>query len=46
VQVSRQSINALESGKYRPTTVLALKLSEVLGVQVEDLFALEPEDWE
>jgi putative transcriptional regulator len=46
VQVSRQSINALETGKYRPTTVLALKLSEVLGVRVEDLFALEPGDWQ
>jgi putative transcriptional regulator len=46
VQVSRQSINALETGKYRPTTVLALKLSDVLGVRVEDLFALEPGDWQ
>ncbi len=45
VQVSRQTINALETGKYRPTTVLALKLSEVLGVRVEDMFALEPGDW-
>jgi putative transcriptional regulator len=45
VQVSRQTINALETGKYRPTTVLALKLSEVLGVRVEDMFALEPRDW-
>jgi putative transcriptional regulator len=45
VQVSRQTIIALESGKYRPTTVLALKLSEMLGVRVEDLFSLEPGDW-
>ena len=41
VQVSRQSINALESGKYRPTTVLALKLGAVLGLQVEEMFSLE-----
>ncbi len=46
VQVSRQSIIALESGRYRPTTVLALKLSEVLGVRVEDVFSLEPQDWD
>jgi putative transcriptional regulator len=46
VRVSRQSINALETGKYRPSTVLALKLCDVLGVRVEDLFGLEPSDWE
>jgi putative transcriptional regulator len=45
VQVSRQTINALETGKYRPSTVLALKLAAVLEARVEELFQLEPNDW-
>ena len=44
VAVSRQTINALESGKYIPSTVLALKLAQVFGKSVEQLFALEEED--
>ncbi|WP_394907250.1 helix-turn-helix transcriptional regulator [uncultured Mesonia sp.] len=41
VQVSRQSINAIEKSKYVPSTVLALKLARVFKVRVEDLFELE-----
>lgn len=44
VGVSRQSIHAIESGKYIPSTVLALKIAIVLGETVEDLFTLEPEE--
>lgn len=39
--VTRKSINAIEAGSMVPSTVLALKLARVLGVAVEDLFALE-----
>ena len=42
--VSRQSIHAIETGKYVPTTVLALKLAHALGKTVEALFELEAED--
>jgi putative transcriptional regulator len=44
-KVSRQTINAMELGKYVPSTVLALRLSEIFGIPVNALFELEPEDW-
>ncbi|WP_256002026.1 helix-turn-helix transcriptional regulator [Pedobacter deserti] len=44
VQVSRQTINTLESGKYIPSTVLALKIAAVFGVAVEEVFQLEDGD--
>lgn len=45
VQVSRQTIHAIESGKYVPSTLLALKLAQVLQVDVHTLFELEEVDW-
>lgn len=44
-QVSRQTINAMESGKYVPSTLLALKLSKILEKDVQTLFTLEESDW-
>lgn len=44
IGVSRQTINAIEAGKYVPSTVLALKLAQVFGQSVEQLFALEDAD--
>lgn len=44
IQVSRQTINAMEKGKYVPSTVLALKLSRFFGKPVEEIFQLEDED--
>jgi putative transcriptional regulator len=41
IQVSRQTINTIESGKYVPSTVLALKMAKVFAVSVEDIFTLE-----
>ena len=46
VKVSRQNINAVETGKYVPSTVLALKIALVFGKKVEDIFILEDSDWE
>jgi len=46
VEVSRQTINAIELGKYAPSTILALKLSAVFGVPVNELFELEASDWD
>ncbi len=43
VGVSRQSIISVESGKYRPSVELALRLARALDVSVEDLFALADE---
>ena len=42
--VSRQTINAIESGKFVPSTVLALKIAREFSKAVEDIFQLEEED--
>ena len=44
ISVSRQTINAIESGKYVPSTVLALKLAKLFDLPVEQLFLLEEGD--
>jgi putative transcriptional regulator len=44
IQVSRQTINTIESRKYVPSTLLALKIAKVFGVAVEEIFELEEED--
>ena len=40
VGVTRKTINTVENGVYVPSTYLALKLSKVLEVTVEELFQL------
>jgi putative transcriptional regulator len=45
-KVSRQTINAMELGKYVPSTVLALKLASIFDTQVTSIFSLEESDWE
>lgn len=44
-KVSRQTINAIELGKYVPSTSLALKMSEIFELPVNGLFELEESDW-
>ena len=44
IEVSRQTINTIESGKYVPSTVLALKMAKVFNVPVEEIFDLEEGD--
>ena len=44
IGVSRQTINAIESGKFVPSTVLALKMAHVFEKPVEDIFMLDNED--
>lgn len=44
IAVSRQTINTMESGKYVPSTVLALKMAKLFLVPVEELFELEEGD--
>ena len=46
VQVSRQTINSLEAGRYKPSIVLSLKLAHVFKVPLEEVFRLESTDWE
>jgi putative transcriptional regulator len=42
--VSRQTINAIESGKFVPSTVVALKIARVFERPVEEIFSLEEGD--
>lgn len=44
IGVSRQTINSIEANRYVPSTVLALKLSEVFGKPVNDFFKLDEDD--
>ena len=44
IGVSRQTINALEAGKYVPSTVLALKLAKLFDRSVNEIFELEEGD--
>ncbi len=46
VQVSRQTINAIELGKYNLSTVLALKIAHVFNQPVDEIFQLEDTDWQ
>ncbi|MFI6507255.1 helix-turn-helix transcriptional regulator [Streptosporangium sp. NPDC050855] len=41
VGVTRKTINTVETGKFVPSTVLALKLARVLHASVEELFYLD-----
>ena len=44
IGISRQSINSIETGKFIPSTVLALKMAKVFGATVESIFQLEKQD--
>jgi putative transcriptional regulator len=44
IGVSRQTINSIEANRYVPSTVLALKLSDVFGKPVNNFFKLTKND--
>ncbi|MDO1500953.1 helix-turn-helix transcriptional regulator [Winogradskyella maritima] len=44
IGVSRQTINSIEANRYVPSTVLALKLSDVFNKPVNDFFKLGTDD--
>jgi putative transcriptional regulator len=44
IGVSRQTINAMEKGKYAPSTILALKLARFFEKTVDEIFTLEETD--
>jgi transcriptional regulator, XRE family len=37
-EVTRQTINAIEKGKYLPSLELAFKLARIFGVSIEEIF--------
>ncbi len=44
VGVSRQTINAMELGKYVPSTLLALKIAHFFRKSIDGIFELEDSD--
>ncbi|WBL23291.1 helix-turn-helix transcriptional regulator [Zunongwangia sp. HRR-M8] len=42
--VSRQTVNSMEKNRYAPSTILALKLSEIFECSVNEIFQLEETD--
>ena len=46
VNVSRQTINAIELGKYNLSTILALKIAKVFNESIHNIFDLEESDCE
>ena len=44
LDVSRQTVNALETGKYDPSLPLAFKIARLFGVTIEQIFEEEPEE--
>jgi len=43
VGVSRNSINAIENGKFDPSLPLAFRIAEVFGLKIEDVFLRDEE---
>jgi putative transcriptional regulator len=41
VGVTRQTIIALEAGKYVPSLALAFRIAEVFGAQIDEVFQME-----
>ena len=44
VGVSRQTINFIETGRYMPSTVVALKIARYIGKHADEIFQLEEND--
>jgi len=41
LDVSRNSVNAIENGKYDPSLPLAFKIADVFGMRIEEIFQKE-----
>ena len=46
LEVSRQTVNAIETGKYDPSLPLAFKLALLFDTSIESIFQPEPSDLE
>jgi putative transcriptional regulator len=44
LEVSRQTIGSLESGRYNPSISLAFKIARFFGVTIEEIFIYEEEN--
>ena len=45
VKVARQTIIAIESGRFVPSTLLAFKIATILNCKTDEIFELEENDW-
>jgi len=43
LNVSRQTINAIETGRYDPSLPLAFKIAMLFGLTIEEVFTLDDE---
>ena len=43
LEVSRQTVNSLENGRYNPSIVLSFKIAKVFSLQIEEIFIYEEE---
>ena len=41
LEVSRQTVNAIETGRYDPSLPLAFKLAQVFKLSIEDIFSAD-----
>lgn len=41
LDVSRQTINSLENGRYNPSILLAFKIAKLFNAKIEDIFIYE-----
>jgi putative transcriptional regulator len=41
LEVSRNSVNAIETGRYEPSLTLAMRIARIFGKSVEEIFFLE-----
>lgn len=41
--VSRQSVNAIETGKYDPSLPLAFRIADLFAMPIEDIFLRDPD---
>lgn len=44
LEVSRQSVNAIETGRYDPSLPLAFRIAELFGLTIEDVFVSPTKD--
>ena len=44
LDVSRQTINAVETGKYDPSLPLAFKIARLVGMKIEEIFIFDEDD--
>jgi putative transcriptional regulator len=46
IGISRQGLNSIETGKFIPSTLLALRMAKVFNTTVEVLFQLDETEWD